>query len=152
MEHIARNAAIHLMWDLWRGPVFLLPGGMLLMNYNIIVVNSCYKMYRTANLSISSSTPSFSTIVELNMPHSSQVLMLVYQWVKKQVSDTRCRCIFQAKDITRTYRNQSRSRVRRPIPRADLMCPLRVWALFVEWYWVTMATPPLKLQTNKHRE
>ena len=77
MEHIARNAANHLMWDLGRGPVIQLPGGILLMNYNIIVVNSCYKMYPTAYLSNSSSTPSFSTIVELNMPHSSQVLIHV---------------------------------------------------------------------------
>ena len=79
------------------------------MDYNTTVVSSSQKMYRTAQLSNFSNMPSFSSIVELNMPFSPPVLTDLCQWLKKQASDTRCRYIFQAKDITRTYRNQSRS-------------------------------------------
>ena len=79
------------------------------MDYNTTVVNSRQNMYQTAYLSNSSITPSISSTIELNMSLSPQVLIHVQQWLRKQTSDTRCRYIFQAKDITRTYRNQSRS-------------------------------------------
>ena len=79
------------------------------MDTNTTVVNSSYKMYPTAYLSNSSSTASFSSILELNMPLSPQVLIHVEQWLMKQASNTRCRYIFHAKYITRTYQNLSRS-------------------------------------------
>ena len=79
------------------------------MDYNTTAVNSISLMYHTAYLSNSRKSASFSSIVELNISLSTQVLILVYQWLKKQASYTRCRYISQAKDIMRTYRNQSRS-------------------------------------------
>ena len=79
------------------------------MDYNTTALNSCLNMYPTVYPSNSSRTTSVLRIVELNMPLSPQVLMHVYEWLKTQASDTQCRYIFQAKDITRTYRNQSRS-------------------------------------------
>ena len=79
------------------------------MDYNTTAVNLIQKMYPSEYLSNSSSTPGFSSIVELNMPLSPQGLIHVQQWLKKQALDTRCRYIFQAKDITTTYRNQLRS-------------------------------------------
>ena len=79
------------------------------MDYNTTVVHSSQKMHPTAYLSNSSSTPSFWSIVERNMPLSPKVLIHVKQWLKKQARVTRCPYIFQAKDITRTYRNQSSS-------------------------------------------
>ena len=54
-------------------------------------------------------TQSASQPASHNMPLFPQVLIHVQQWLKKQASDTRCRYIFQAKDIASTYRNQSRS-------------------------------------------
>ena len=63
MEHIARTAANHLIPQL--------------MDYNTTVVNSSKNMYPTAYLSNSSNTPSFASIVELNMPLSPQVLIHV---------------------------------------------------------------------------
>ena len=71
-------------------------------------VNSISNMYPTAYLSNSRKSASFLSIVELNISLSTQVLIHVYQWLKKQANYTRCRYIFQAKDITRTYRNQAR--------------------------------------------
>ena len=79
------------------------------MNYNTTVVISSQNMYPTSYLSKSCSTPSFSSILEQNMSHSPQVLIHVQQWLRKHARDMRCRCIFEARDITRTYRNQSRS-------------------------------------------
>ena len=79
------------------------------MDCNTTAINSRTNMYPTAYPSNSSRTPSFLSIVELNMSLSSLVLIHVYQWLKKQASDTQCRYIFQAKDISTTYRNQSRS-------------------------------------------
>ena len=79
------------------------------MDYNTTAVNSISNMYPTAYPSNSSRTPSFLSIVEHNMPLSPQVLIHVEQWLKKQASYTRCIYIFQAKDISRTYRNKSRS-------------------------------------------
>ena len=75
------------------------------MDYNKTAVNSISNMYPTAYLSNSRKSASFSSIVELNISLSTQV----EQWLKKQASFTRYRYIFQAKDITRTYRNKSRS-------------------------------------------
>ena len=66
-------------------------------------------MYPTAYLSNSRKSASFSSTVELNISLSTQVLIHVQKWLKKQASYTRCRYILQAKDITRSYRNQSRS-------------------------------------------
>ena len=79
------------------------------MDYNITAVNSSSNMCPTAYPSNSSRKPSFSSIVELNISLSTKVLIHVSQWPKKQASYTRCPYIFQAKDITRTNRNQSRS-------------------------------------------
>ena len=79
------------------------------MDYNITAVNSISNMYPTAYLLNSWKSASFSSIVEINISFCTQVLVHVQQWLKKQASYTRCRYIFQAKDITRTYRNQSRS-------------------------------------------
>ena len=79
------------------------------MDYNTTAINSIWNMYPTAYLSNSRKSASFSSIVELNISLSTQVLIHVQQWLKKQASYTRCRYIFQAKDITRTYRSQSRS-------------------------------------------
>ena len=42
------------------------------MDYNITVVSSSLKMYPTEYLSNSSSIPSFSSIVELNMQYEFQ--------------------------------------------------------------------------------
>ena len=79
------------------------------MVYNTTVVNSISNMYPSAYISYSRKSASFSSIVELNISLSTQVLIHVQQWLMKQARNTRCRYIFQAKDITRTYRNQSRS-------------------------------------------
>ena len=79
------------------------------MDYNTTAINSSSNIYPTAYLSNSSRTPSFSSIIELYLSLSPQVLIHVQQSPKKQASDTRCRYIFHVKDITRTYRNQSRS-------------------------------------------
>ena len=79
------------------------------MDYNTTMINPSLTICPTAYLSNSSSTPSFSSIVKLNMPLSPDLLIHVYQWLKKQASDTRCRYILQAKDITKTYRSQSMS-------------------------------------------
>ena len=79
------------------------------MDYNATAVNSISNMYPTAYLSNSRKSSIFSSIVELNISLSTQVSIHVQQWLKKQASYTRCRYIFPAKDITRTYRNQSRS-------------------------------------------
>ena len=79
------------------------------MDYNTTAVNSISNMYPTAYLSNSKTLASFLSILELNISLSTQVLIHVEQWLKKQASYTRCRYIFQAKDITRTYRSQSRS-------------------------------------------
>ena len=79
------------------------------MDYNTTAVNSILNMYPTAYLSNSRKSANFSSIVELNISLSTQVLIHVEQWLMKQARNTRCRYIFQAKDITRTYRNQSRS-------------------------------------------
>ena len=95
MEHIARNASCHLIPTTYG------------LQYNCGY--SSQKMYPAAYLSNSSSTPSFSSIAELNMPLSPQVLIHVQQWLQQQASDTRCRYIFEVKDITRIYRNQSSS-------------------------------------------
>ena len=64
MENIARNAANHLI------PIQL-------MDYNTPTVNSSSNMNPTAYPSNSSSTPSFSSIVELNMPRTPQDLINV---------------------------------------------------------------------------
>ena len=79
------------------------------MDYNTTAVNSISNMYPTTYLSNSWKSASFSSIVELNISISTQVLKHVQQWLKKQASYTRCWYIFQANEITRTYRNQSRS-------------------------------------------
>ena len=63
MEHITRTAT---------NP--LIPG---LIDYNTTSVNSSKNMYPTAHVSNSSMTPSFSTIVELNVSVSPQVLIHV---------------------------------------------------------------------------
>ena len=63
MEVIAGNAANHII--------------LQLMDYNTTVVDSSYKMYSTAYISNSSNTPSFSSIVEFNMPLSAQVVIHV---------------------------------------------------------------------------
>ena len=79
------------------------------MDYNTTAVNSIWNIYPTAFLSSSRKSASFSSIVELNISLSTQVLIDVWQWLMKQARNTRCRYIFQAKDITRSYRNQSKS-------------------------------------------
>ena len=79
------------------------------MDYNTTAANSISNMYPTAYLSNSRKSASFSSIVELNISLSTQVLIHVQQWLMKQAGNTLCRYIFQAKDLTRTYRNQSRS-------------------------------------------
>ena len=79
------------------------------MDYNTTAVITCSNMHPTAYPSNSSSTPRILSIIGLNMPLSPQVLIHVRQWLNKQASDTQCRYIFQAKDVTRTYRIQSRS-------------------------------------------
>ena len=63
MEHIASNASNHLIQTTYE--------------YNTTVVNSRQNMYPTAYLSNYSSTPSFSTIVEIHMSLSLQVLIHV---------------------------------------------------------------------------
>ena len=80
-----------------------------LMDYNTTAVNSISNMDPTAYLSNSMKSADFSSIFELNSSLSTQVLIHVQQWQIKQARNTRCRYIIQAKDITRTYRNQSRS-------------------------------------------
>ena len=79
------------------------------MDYNTTAINSISNMYPTAYLSNSRKSASFSSIFDLNISLSTQVLTHVQQWLMKQARNTLCRYIFQAKDITRTYRNQSRS-------------------------------------------
>ena len=76
------------------------------MDDSTTAVNSISNMYPTAYLSNSTKSV-FSSIVEINVSLSTQVLIHVQKWLKKKASYTRCRYIFQAKDITRTYRNQS---------------------------------------------
>ena len=77
------------------------------MEYNTTAVNSSENMYPTAYLSNSSRTSSFQSIVELIVSLSPHVLIYVYQPLQKEASKTRYYSIFHAKDITRTYRNQS---------------------------------------------
>ena len=79
------------------------------MDYNTTAVNPISNMYPTGYLSNSRKSASFSSIVELHISLSTQVLIHVQQRLKKHASYTRCRYIFQAKDIKRTYRNQSKS-------------------------------------------
>ena len=79
------------------------------MDYNTTAVKSISNMYPSAHLSNSRKSASFSSIVEHIISLSTQVLIHVQQWLTKQARNTRCRYIFQAKHITRTYRNQSSS-------------------------------------------
>ena len=79
------------------------------MDYNTTAVNSISNMYPTAYLSNSRKSASFSSIVELNILLSTQVLYTYTSGQSKEARNTRCRYIFQARDITSTYLNQSRS-------------------------------------------
>ena len=92
------------------------------MEYNTTAENSSQNMYPTAYLSNSNRTPSFQSTVELNVSLSPQILIHVQQWLKKQSSDTRCRSIFHAKHISRTYRNQSMSSL-----QTDVACYVDVF-------------------------
>ena len=77
------------------------------MEYNTSAVNSSYNMQPKAYFQI----PIGSLIFRVLQSLMSHFLpwFTTRRWLRKQSSDTRCRSIFHAKDITRTYRNQSMS-------------------------------------------